>query len=423
MFSTVRAIALGAVAILAAGCNDNPLDTLPGDLRVTPDAVDYGRVAEQTSLLDEVVATNVGHRAIRVTGLRIEPENGPYSIAGEVPSVDSPWVLDAEQERGIEIRFLPVAAGDALATLYVESDDPDEPSIPVALGGHGVHVQVDLFTQGELVGGLADILFVVDNSGSMSDSQQKLADSFETFINWLVGGQVDYRIAITTTDMLDPAHQGRFQGNPKVLTPTTPNVVAAFQANATVGDEGSGDEQGLIAALAAVTAPLAQVENAGFLRDAARLFVVFVSDENDSSPQSVDHYRNGLLAVKGGDPSKLFVAAIAGPSPFGCFVFPEQADAGPRYEEIVDDTGGLFGSICETNFGTILQDLAFEVVSVQSVFELTEIPDPETIRVTVDGVEQDPAWWIYDEGSNSISFVPPHVPGGGAEVVVTYEVL
>ncbi len=46
-----------------------------------------------------------------------------------------------------------------------------------------------------------DILFVVDVSGSMSDEQARMGEMFPNFINILAG--VDYRIAITTTDVRD----------------------------------------------------------------------------------------------------------------------------------------------------------------------------------------------------------------------------
>src|SRR5262245_37249544 len=46
----------------------------------------------------------------------------------------------------------------------------------------------------------ADILFVVDNSGSMADEQQRLADNFDKFINQIAGAG-DYQIGIVSTDL------------------------------------------------------------------------------------------------------------------------------------------------------------------------------------------------------------------------------
>jgi len=51
-----------------------------------------------------------------------------------------------------------------------------------------------------------DILFVIDNSGSMADEQELLAANFESFINVLEAEDVNanYRIGITTTDSGNP---------------------------------------------------------------------------------------------------------------------------------------------------------------------------------------------------------------------------
>jgi hypothetical protein len=84
---------------------------------------------------------------------------------------------------------------------------------------------------------------------------------------------------------------------------------------------------------------------------------------------------------------------------------------------------GLDLVICEANFGPILEDLAFEVIDVQATFGLSQIPDPATIVVKVDGVEQPPEAWTYDEESNSVTFNVGYAPDGGAEVVISYEVL
>ncbi len=62
-----------------------------------------------------------------------------------------------------------------------------------------------------------DMLFVVDNSGSMSDEQAMLADSFQTFIDQFMLRNVDFHIGIITTDVTDPSNttywnSSRFSG-------------------------------------------------------------------------------------------------------------------------------------------------------------------------------------------------------------------
>jgi hypothetical protein len=52
-----------------------------------------------------------------------------------------------------------------------------------------------------------DILFVIDNSGSMADEQARLARNFSGFVNALDEMELEYRVAITTTDVKHDACQ------------------------------------------------------------------------------------------------------------------------------------------------------------------------------------------------------------------------
>jgi hypothetical protein len=59
----------------------------------------------------------------------------------------------------------------------------------------------DEFTQnGNEITAKMDILWVIDNSGSMIEEQKNLRDNFSSFITEFVGKGYDFRIAVTTTD-------------------------------------------------------------------------------------------------------------------------------------------------------------------------------------------------------------------------------
>ncbi|HAA54432.1 MAG TPA: hypothetical protein DCE42_06730 [Myxococcales bacterium] len=134
-----------------------------------------------------------------------------------------------------------------------------------------------------------DILFVIDNSDSMKEEQDKLKKNFTHFINKLVDKITDYQIGIITTDMDSALGQGRLQaaeGVPKIirgLDMTRQQVIDAFVKNSTIGTGGSSYEQGLAAMKAALSPALLNTSNKGFLRDGAMLVVLFVSDEEDCS--------------------------------------------------------------------------------------------------------------------------------------------
>jgi len=57
-----------------------------------------------------------------------------------------------------------------------------------------------------------DVLLVVDNSCSMWEEQDKLASNFQDFIDAFEGIDVDWQLAVVTTDMYSPNFSGRFLG-------------------------------------------------------------------------------------------------------------------------------------------------------------------------------------------------------------------
>lgn len=73
-------------------------------------------------------------------------------------------------------------------------------------------------------GGKVDILFVDDNSASMSFEQKNLASRFNNFIKRLEDRSIDYRIAVTTTDISNQVSNGTSNNEPRSI-----NGNGAFQ--------------------------------------------------------------------------------------------------------------------------------------------------------------------------------------------------
>lgn len=405
-----------------AGCENDTsgLNVGPRDISANPGALDFGFQHTETTITQTVTLKNTGGDDLHVFELALSPDDETYRIAGTSPAVAAPFVLHAGDTVDVEIRFQPMLPGPVPVNLVVESDDPDEGTFLVPLDGNGFREQTDVIEQGTQYS--ADILFVVDDSGSMGNDQTKLANSFSTFINWLIDHTISFHIGVTTTDMSSGGLQGTLNGSPKVLKNDTPNLVAEFTDNVHVGTSGSASEKGLDGAVAALTYPNIANDNAGFLREDAKLFVVFVSDEEDQSSESVSYYVDLLTAVKDGDPNDLFLAAITGPATSSCSG-DGTGQAAPRYNEAIALTGGLYGSICDADFGLTLQNLAFEITSPTAEFFLTYVPDLETLKVKVDGVQQAPDRWSYEEAPNSVVFEAAYVPAMGADVSIEYSAI
>lgn len=294
-------------------------------------------------------------------------------------------------------------------------------------------------------GGAADILFVINNTdATMVTKATTLGNSATGFVNFLVSHSIDFHIAATSMDFFTAdapgctdaiASQGCLNGNPRVIDPSTPNLLATFQANLQVGFNGDHAELGLDDALLAVTAPLINGANAGFLRPNAKLFVVFVSDEDDNAaapgnplsltPFNAAAYVTAYANAKGGNASQVVLSAIAGPVPGGCGGGPTNsgADPGTQYAALVTASGGLFESICDADYTQFLSNLGFQLPPSMATFVLTKTPsDPSTIVVRVNGNVVPPSDYSYDPATNSITFIPSAVPAPGSTVVITYDV-
>ena len=286
-----------------------------------------------------------------------------------------------------------------------------------------------------LVPSKTDILFVVDDSGSMQPVQANLAQNFDAFITRLSQSAVqsDFQIGITTTSVDWPiAAPGGFtirtayddgmpypagalvaaSGKATILESSSPTLVEDFRANVNVGTLGAAKEQGLRAAQLAVTDRIADGKNAGFLRQGARLAVIIVTDEDDcSDPASppavvyptrgdachsdedqaklppVSTFAKALREELAGQTRSLVVAVIAGVDP------ETRAPAKPvcspggvpakRYKVLVDDFGGagLIDDVCQPDFTATLQDIAGLID--QNVDLDQALSDPDLLTVSV----------------------------------------
>jgi len=267
-------------------------------------------------------------------------------------------------------------------------------------------VRVDLHDQ--RAASKIDVLWVVDNSGSMEPRQENLAKNFQSFIELFSKGSIDFRMGVTTTDIFRDL--GQFKGSPKFLSPQTPNLASAFSSRIRVGTTGSPYEAGLAAAQMALdrqkqtNAPILEkldtckagcqknanptacedtctTQNAiEFLRPDAYLYLIFVSDEDDESAQDIRFYWRSFETAKGaGNDGTITTAAIIGDVPQNsCGATP-----GARYVSLSALTGGEVGSICDESFAGTLRKLATNAVGLKRKFALSKAPNLSTLKVTI----------------------------------------
>jgi hypothetical protein len=319
----------------------------------------------------------------------------------------------------LSIGYEPLDTLDDSSYIEVTSNDPATPIAYADQDGLGDYELwiTDSFTQDGTVD--VDILFVIDNSGSMGSNQTNIKNNFDTFMNAFTAAGVSYQIALITTD------SSSFVGD--VISSSTTDPVLEFNNQIdSIGTRGSAHEKGLWFAYESTTVGDASSSSTtGFFRTDARLVVVYVSDEPDfshydwgsggSTTMTPSDYSASLLSLKS-SLSLVSAHAIAGDHPSGC-TSNGGAEFGDGYYDVVSDLGGTFMSICASDWSITMDTLARESIAM-SEFPLSEEAVKDTIQVTVDSISTSD--WVYDETGNSITFTV--VPADGSLIDVTYAV-
>ncbi len=333
----------------------------------------------------------------------------------------------------VRIQFFPTRIDPAehLATLRIRHNG-EGGEVTVQLRGSSVPdiPALESFEQSE--GPKVDILWVIDNSCSMADEQERLIENLGRFIDIADAEDADYQMGVTVTDGFssESGKLNRCFPHPPVISGDYPDREAAFECTFLVGTDGSGIEAGLEAAKNALQLAQSDEENinSGFLREEADLAVVVMSDEEDQSPNypGIIEFMKG---VKGpGRESRVKVHAIAGPITGPCrdgsgffSAFP-----GYIYSQATIDTGGIFFDICQSDWRPVLENLGLDTFQAFDTWYLEQVADPTTLVVTVDGrpVALDPAdGYTYLFGENAIRFHGTSVPGPGQRIEVRYSSL
>lgn len=257
-----------------------------------------------------------------------------------------------------------------------------------------------------------DLLFVIDDSGSMEDEQANLISSFPGFIDAMrsqLSEDLGYHVGITTSDLylgnFDCSYEGAlvtstlgggssnqncgpYSSGARYMTEDD-DLAAKFSCAAQVGIEGDGDERPMQTMLAALSPGLTGPGgcNDGFLRDDALLVVVLITDEEDDhelvgctgtvnttpadgSAGEPQQWFDQLVAIKGGDERRVVVLSLVGPQGVSACPELQKCDGGIVGAEvanrIIDFTNrftyGFVGPVCEP-YGPFFSEAIASIVS------------------------------------------------------------
>lgn len=356
--------------------------------------------------------------------------------------------MNFSKQNKIGLKLLGVAV---LSATTLVACGPKAPSFAILAAGQSTF-------QGSTANNKVDVLWVIDNTGSMYTKQQKLGDGFSSFISTFTTKNFDFHMGVTTTDILSGTGQGgELQGLPypythptditksipvnyngangsiiKLLDNNTPDLAGHFAANARVGILGNPNGTGLDAIELALSPSVLAGANAGFLRSEAHLAVIVVSDadDNDSNPATVASVTSTLQALK---PDRFDVISrtykknftvsavvVSDPTDTNCVAPFEE---GLKFKALASATNGSIANICDANFATGLTSISQKIAEAITEIPLSRVPDTSTISITFNGVvvpNDATNGWTYVSSGNKIVFHGTAIPTDNTSIAINY---
>jgi hypothetical protein len=267
-----------------------------------------------------------------------------------------------------------------------------------------------------------DILWIIDNSGSMDTYQQTVMNNTQSFMQQFTSkAQFRWKMGLISTSTYNTPYLG-FSSS---FDWKSPNPVPTFQsAVSRLGTSGDSIEKIFDPVINALTT------YPTFLRKDAYFAMIVVTDTKDQS-YNYNTSQRFLDRLKTLVPlDKVLVYAAIGPMDWGCSPTDDAFNyLGSEYEKLINTVHGKGYKICDPTFGNSLVSIATDIVSSVATprIYLQKRPVPETIRVFYKGKEIPGGingTWVYDYDLNSIIFQDlTFAPGDTESVEIQYEEL
>lgn len=234
-----------------------------------------------------------------------------------------------------------------------------------------------------------DILFVIDNSGSMAYEQKSMASRVRNFLDVIKG--LDWQAAVTTTDPSNSTYgDGRLVSmkglsNTYILKSSMDEATSRTVLSNTLqrSETGSGSEQGIYATYRTIERSLAGPGiYKDFIREGAQLAVVEISDEDESANGLKNDPSNLIKLIQSsfnGQKAFSFHSIIARPGDTKC-LSGEGATAGFRLEQMSKLTGGMVGDVCALDYAEQMKGIADGVRKTLKTLTLSCEPVVDSYR-------------------------------------------
>ncbi|MDH4467288.1 MAG: hypothetical protein QE271_04450 [Bacteriovoracaceae bacterium] len=288
---------------------------------------------------------------------------------------------------------------------------------PTSTGGTFNTTQTQVDRHNQAAQQKLDILFVVDNSGSMREEQQALASNFAAFANGLLSVDTDFNIAVTSTDPRSSPdvcginYAERFDFTSAYALSNPVQFVTNFKSVVNIGINGSGLESPAKGALRFFE------RYPNWMREEAYLAIIVLSDEDESSQGTAEFYGNAIKSLK----------TNSGLVTYAPIVDINSVQAGQYGLNVGAAKHTLISNMMSSpkmfniydEFSSELHRLMNSLIELINSFPLSKTPsDVNTIVVKVNGIIVT-SGWSYSPSSNSVEFV--NNPVSGSTIEISYE--
>ena len=267
-----------------------------------------------------------------------------------------------------------------------------------------------------------DVLWVIDNSFSMSSHQANVIRNTAAFMQaFTQRTPIRWKMGLISTDEDDSPYVGF---TPRTsLDYQTADPVGVFQgAVSDLGTSGSAYEKFFEPVLGALD------RNPGFLRPGSVLAMIVVTDAPEQSDVTSAEFLNRFAAIK--PLNETLAYGIVGPQDFGCPATDDRWEyVGSPYEALISTLHGKAYPLCKGDFSPLLSDIAQDIMRRVSSpwFYLQSRPVVSSIHV-IYGDREIPSgprslggFWTYDPNQNAVVFSDlSFAPGDNEEVRIDY---
>jgi len=299
---------------------------------------------------------------------------------------------------------------------------------------------------------VADIIWVIDESGSMSDNRNDIVNNANNFFSRALSSGLDFRMGVTNVCTPTGSYKnivGKFcskvststsddGGVDRFLLPSEQTVFSSCIKNPPCYEGGS--EYGIVNAREAVKKHLPRsASDPSKIRPNAKLVIIVATDEFPNSLSSVlsgaystctltSSVQASLNAALANDLA-LFTGAtdpqaaamfhvIGGVCKNSC-----NAQIAHGYKELAQQLGGQTGDVCQKDLGNTLQVIIDSIVGAASPVNLEYIPISLSLAVAMDGVEIKRSrtnGFDYRSATNSLAFINVKYKKG-SEIIASYK--